>query len=133
MGDINCDILKSPPDAHTRKLLFLSSLYQYYQLIDSPARVTRTSAIAIGLIFTNRAENILKSGTSHLGISDHNLIFAIRKFPIHIKSQNNVRFIRNFKWFNSNEFVTGLTLVPWDIVTQYDNPNECWQTFPSGP
>ena len=76
MGDVNCDILKSPPDAHTRKLLFLSSLYQYDQLIDSPTRVTRTSATVIDLIFTNRAENILKSGINHLGISDHNLIFA---------------------------------------------------------
>ena len=44
IGDLNCDILKHPPEIHTRKLNFLSSLYQYKQLINEPTRVTRTSA-----------------------------------------------------------------------------------------
>ena len=87
MGDVNCDILKSPSDIHTRKLQFLRSLYQCDQLKDRPTRVTENSATAIDLFFTNRAENILKSCIDQLGISDHSLIFAIRKFPIHKKSQ----------------------------------------------
>ena len=79
MGDINCDILKPQLDSHSRELEFLSSLYQFDQIINCPTRVTKTSAIAIDLIFTNRAEIILKAGTDDFGISDHSLIFAIRK------------------------------------------------------
>jgi hypothetical protein len=82
MGDVNCDFFKSPPDAHTRKLQFLSSLYQFDQLINEPTRVTGTSATGIDLIFTNRAENILNSGIVHVGISDHSLIFVVRKFRV---------------------------------------------------
>ena len=80
MGDLNCDVIKSPPDAHMHRLLFLSCIYQFEQLINEPTRVTRMSATLIDLIFTNKKENIIKSGVIHLGISDHSLIFAIRKF-----------------------------------------------------
>jgi hypothetical protein len=74
MGDLNCDVSKFPPDAHTRRLQFLSCVYQLEQLINEPTRVTRTSATLIDLIFTNKKENIVKSGVIHLGISDHSLI-----------------------------------------------------------
>ncbi len=80
MGDLNCDVSKSPPDAHTRRLLFLSCIYQFEQLINEPTRVTRTSATLIDLIFTNKKENIIKSGVIHLGISDHSLILPLKFF-----------------------------------------------------
>ena len=80
MGDLNCDISKTPHDLNTRKLLFLSSLYQLDQLIKKPTRVTRTSATMIDLFFANKPENILHSGMIHLGISDHSFIYALRKF-----------------------------------------------------
>ena len=83
MGDLNCDVLKPQLDSHSRKLEFLSSLYQFDQLINCPRRVTETSATAIDLIHTNTAENILKVGTVDLGIPEHNLIFAVRKGRIY--------------------------------------------------
>ena len=51
MGDLNCDVSKSPPESNTRKLQFLSLLYQLDQLIDEPTRVTGTSATLIDLFF----------------------------------------------------------------------------------
>ena len=100
-GDLNCDVLKPQLDSHSRKLEFLSSLYEFDQLINCPTiRVTETSATAIDSILTNRAENILKVGTVDLGISDHSLIFAVRKGRIY-KCQKNSRYLRNFKRFRS--------------------------------
>ena len=58
-GDLNCDVSKFPPDAHTRRLQFLSCIYQLEQLINEPTRVTRTSATLINLIFTNLTFKIL--------------------------------------------------------------------------
>ena len=58
MGDLNCDISKTPQDPNTRKLLFSFSLYQFDQLINEPTRVTRTSATMIDLFFANKRENI---------------------------------------------------------------------------
>ena len=73
MGDLN---------SNARKLQFLSSLYQVDQLINEPSRVTSTSATLIDLFFTNKQENIMQSGVVHIGISDHSLIYAVRKFAL---------------------------------------------------
>ena len=65
-----------------RRLQFLCSMYQLSQLVDEPTRVTENSATLIDLILTNRPEKMLRSGVFHLGISDHSLIFAVRKFKL---------------------------------------------------
>ena len=68
VGDLNCDVIKAPPDPQTRRLQFLCSLYQIEQLINEPTRVTRTSATQIDLSLINRPENISSSGVIHLGM-----------------------------------------------------------------
>ena len=78
VGDLNCNVSKVSLDPHTRQLSFLCSLYQIDQLIDTPTRVTDTSATMIDLVLTNVKENIHASGVIHLGISDHSLIYAVR-------------------------------------------------------
>jgi hypothetical protein len=70
------------PPPHSRRLQFLSSIYQLSQLVDEPTRVTEISSTLIDLILTNRAENILSTGVIHLGISDHSLIYAEGKFKL---------------------------------------------------
>ena len=42
-------------------------------------RVTTTSKTLIGVILVNRPECWIKSGTLKLGISDHDLIYILRK------------------------------------------------------
>ena len=61
LGDLNCDMSKSPPETHTRRLLFLSSLYQSDQLINEPTRVTEASATLIDLLMTNNKQNIIQN------------------------------------------------------------------------
>ena len=82
MGVINSDYAKTPPDVHTRTLQFISSVHQLEQLIKEPTRVTKSSATIIDLLFTNMVDNIAASGGIHLGISDHSLIYAVRKFAV---------------------------------------------------
>ena len=77
MGDLNCNVSKSP-DAHINSVQFLSYAYQFEQLVNEPTRETTTSAALLDLIFTNRKENI--NEIIHLDTSDHSLIFAVRKF-----------------------------------------------------
>ena len=78
--DFNCDVGKSPPDHQTQKLQLICRRYQIDQLITEPTRVTPTSATATDLILANRSENISESGVIHLGISDHYLVYLVRKF-----------------------------------------------------
>ena len=50
-------------------------------------------------IFTNTPEKISDAGVIHTGISDHSLVFAIRKISV-IKKQEHTVEIRNMKNFN---------------------------------
>lgn len=124
--DLNSDVNKSPPDAHTRTLQFLLSLYQFDQIINDPTRVTRTPATLIDLAITNKKQNIVKSGVLHLGLFDHNLIFVVRKHVV-ITSRQNVMYARNFKKFSETDFLNDLSQFPWDHVTFYDDPNISYQ------
>ena len=133
LGDLNCDVSKTPLDNQTRKLQFLCSLYQFDQLINEPTRVTPTSASLIDLILTNKPENISQSGVVHLGISDHSLIFAIRKLtlPKSGKTSPMVREVRDFKNFVQNNFIHDISQLPWDSINPFASPNTSWQVWKS--
>ena len=130
VGDINCDVMKSPPDAHTQQFNFLSSLYQLEQLINKPTRVTKKSSTLIDLVLTTMKENISASGVIHVGMSDHSLVYAVRKYVI-LKHKPTVREVRDYKRFNADGFLWDLAKMPWHVINQYRNPNECWRVWKS--
>ena len=83
LGDLNCDMLKEEQLCHTPiKKLNSYELFQLTQLIDEPTRITATTSSLIDHIITNTPEKISYSGVVHTGITDHSLVFAIRKIRI---------------------------------------------------
>ena len=76
MGDINCDLLS---ESNANALLNVSDVYGLRQLITEPTRVTPSSSSLIDLIFTDQPDLVSFSGISHVGISDHSLVYAFRK------------------------------------------------------
>jgi len=130
IGDINCDFIKPQPDLHTRRLLFLCSLYQLDQLINEATRVSEASATLIDVILTNNKESFSNSGVIHLGISDHSLIYAIKKFTLPKRNQI-FKEVRNYKRFNESDFIEDLSKMPWHEIQKYTNPNECWSMWKS--
>lgn len=73
LGDLNCDLLKTVSDTHTKCDT---------QLIKQATRVTVSSASLIDHIATNKPERISDCGGIHGEISDHSLIFATRKIKV---------------------------------------------------
>ncbi len=130
LGDMNCDYLKDPVEHHTRKLQFLSSVYQLEQLISNPTRVTDKSSALIDLAFTNDVNNIAKSGVIHCGMSDHNIIYVVRKF-VPPKRQEIKKEIRNLKYFVAEHFIHDLSNMPWEDIENIDNPNVAWKFWES--
>ena len=64
----------------------------------------------------------------HLGISDHSLIYAIRKVnakPI-TESQGYVEF-RNFKKFKVSNFLNDLYGVPWEEMRNKSDVDGMWE------
>jgi hypothetical protein len=80
LGNINCDVAKSPPEAHTIRFQSINTLYNLAQLIEESTRVARTSATIIDLILTNVPEKISHAGVIHVSISDRSLIYVVHKF-----------------------------------------------------
>ena len=118
LGDLNCDLLKSISDQPTTKLKSIFEMYQLTQLIDEATRITTTSNTLIDHFITNTQEKICKSGVIHTGISDHSMIYAIRKINITIhKNVENISEIRNMKNFNGQNFLNDLLQQPWENIS----------------
>ena len=107
----------------TKKIKSLYELYQLTQLIDEATRVTMTTTSLIDHIVTNTPEKISDSGVIHTGISDHSLVFAIRKISV-INKQENTLEIRNMKHFDEEKFIDELLKQQWEYVYFFaEDPN----------
>ena len=83
IGGLNCNVGATSPDCSTLKLLDICDSYQYRQLIDQPTRITQLTSSIIDLFLTNHPWNFSDSGVTDIGISDHCLVYVIRKICIH--------------------------------------------------
>ena len=133
LGDLNCDVMKADKDSNTptKKIKSLYELYQLSQLMDKPIRVTMTTSSLIDHIVTNTPEKISDSGVIHTGISDHSLVFAIRKIYVVKKDEHSIE-IRNIKNFNENKFISKLMQQHWEYIYYCaEDPNAMWEIWKS--
>ena len=79
LGDLNRDIMAISPANETKHLIELCESFQYAQSIKEPTRVTSSSESLIDLFLTNEPDKFVTSGVSHIGCSDHSLIYVSRK------------------------------------------------------
>ena len=116
LGDLNCNLLEEKAyfNAPTNKLNSLYELYQLSQLIKEPTRITMKSSSLIDHVVTNTPEKISHSGVIHTGISDHSLIYAIRKIKAFQKT--DCVEIRNMKNFNESKFIEELYKQHWEYI-----------------
>ena len=112
LGDLNCNILSNPPEVHTTHLLDLMVDYQLTQLIKEPTRVKQP---LIDVFITNKEENISHSAVYTLSISDHNLIYAVRKIGLPRGQPKSIQS-RNFKHFSEENFLTDLKNASWPVI-----------------
>lgn len=79
LGDLNCNLFSHDHDTNTSDVVHIMDLYDLTQLITEPTRITPVSQTLIDLCITNYPEKISASGVLTLGISDHSLIYIVRK------------------------------------------------------
>ena len=130
LGDVNCDIGRPVLDHPTRVLTVIANLYSMHQLISEPTRITETSSTTIDLIFTNDPDKIVCSGVSHIGISDHSLIYSFRKLStgLFLKRHSTVSY-RNFKNFDPESFRNDISSQDWETIKAFSNPNQMWHAW----
>lgn len=78
-GDINIDMLNSPPNDPPSSLLIKHNLQSF---INEPTRITPDSATSIDFIFSNDRNLIKSTYVSSPFCSDHSLVHAIISFNI---------------------------------------------------
>ena len=74
--------------------------------------------------------NIAKSGVILNGMSDHYIIYVVRKF-VPPKRQEIKKEVRNLKYFVTEHFNYDLLKIPWEDIEECDNPNMAWKIWKS--
>ena len=92
--------------------------------------MTKSLATQIDLILLNNPESIFNFGVIELGISDHSLIYVVKKL-VHLKGQRKCSEIRNFKNFKERLFLVDLSTIPQEYIKQFNNSNDSWQVWKS--
>ena len=102
LGDLSYIRLKHIPDQRTKTLKSIYDMYQLYQTTEEPTCITKTSSTLIDRHATNSTGKFARSGSIHIGITDHSLMYAIRKIDPTTKTGTNIRTIkfRNMKRFD---------------------------------
>ena len=134
LGDTNCDILSNYPTVpserspnlspHSNRLLHIYNLFGLQQLIETATNETASSSTLIDHVATNNKSSLVISGVHPLGLSDHYLVYCIRKFRGSSKKQHKNISTRSLQNFNKAEFLNDFLSVDWKgIVSNTDDIN----------
>ena len=134
-GDFNCCFMSnSRNNSDCNQLKSLCRYSDLKQLIAQPTRVTKDTISLIDLVATSCPQNISDSGviTSHL--SDHELIYCIRRLNW-LKAPSQIKTFRNYANYNPGDFCKDLESVQWNFVVIPDRHvaavDQLWNAFKS--
>ena len=125
VGDFNLNIFKSN---YSKKVKSLAKNSNFTQLITEATRITPESRSCLDLAFVTHPDMIIAHGVHHLGLSDHSLIFVVRKSK-KIKCSPKIIKSRSYKNFNDADFINSLKTKDWDIVTRFSDVNSAWAAW----
>ena len=125
MGDFNLDISKS---CNANKINKLSNHSNLQQLINDYTRITENTKSKLDLAFVSKADKISSSGVHSLGLSDHSMIYIVRKNK---KVKVPPKFIksRSFKNFNEHEFIETIKQSNWNYILDKLNVEDAYILF----
>ena len=81
-------------------------------MINEPTRITDKSSTLIDLCITNSPANVVNSGVLHLSISDHSLVYMVRKAQ-YKRNGSRIVEVRSLKNFSRENFLRDLELKQW--------------------
>ena len=130
LGDLNIDCLSTNNSPNRDKITEIFDIYGLAQMINEPTRITDKSSTLIDLCITNSPANVVNSGVLHLSISDHSLVYMVRKAQ-YKRNGSRIIEVRSLKNFSRENFLRVLELKQWGNVHCFEDPNEMWATWKS--
>ena len=121
LGDFNSDWLTSP----SSQLLDILKLYKLHQLVDTPTRITATTATCLDLIITQSPHIIHHTDVTPAFCSDHSVPV------VHLKQHtprnfNFKRTIYNYGKLDNDKFCNLLGMINWtEILSIYSIDKSC--------
>ena len=106
LGDFNINYIVNN-SAYKSLFSSLVRFRNFFQFIKDFTRKTEHSASVIDLIFSNKSHMISSSGVINCGLSDHSLVYAIRKGR---RPKGRVKIVkaRTYRHFISSDFQSDL-------------------------
>ena len=86
------------------------------QLISEPTRDTASSSTIIDHIATSDARNVVESGVLQSCISDHYVVYVVRKYFGSLKPQHKMISTRQIKNVDEGLFLSDLASVDWQAT-----------------
>ena len=119
LGDANCDFChREISPSHIVKLCELYDLFGMTQMIQEPTRVTLDGSTMIDHIATSDCNNIVESGVLNISLSDHYLVYCVRKLRGDAKHQHKYETFRQRKNFSKETFLSDFSEVDWGALWQ---------------
>ena len=88
LGDTNCDFChRDTTPSHIMLLRELCDLFDMKQIIKEPTRITLDSSTLTYHIAITNCNNITESGVLKISLSDHYLVYCVRKLLGGVKHQ----------------------------------------------
>ena len=127
LGDFNNDM---NTDANKGKaadpaLLDFCDRFCLDNQITEPTRVTDNTKSHIDVILVSQSERYANCGNLHLGVSDHDFIYTVRKNKLPRSKPREIVY-RSMKKFNEDEFLSDLNSVPWETSYVFDDVDDLW-------
>ena len=117
LGDTNFELAKMPIqktlDNSAKHISGLYELFSFKQLIEDPTRVTLDTATVIDHVATTCPRNIMKSGVHEVSMSDHYMVYCIRKFSGAVEKGHKTSKTRKMKHFNEEAFLADVSGICW--------------------
>ena len=134
LGDTNCDFTSIPKgqlsDNNAKHLRSIYNLFSFTQLIEEPTRVTLGTATLIDHIATTCPNNVLESGVLKISMSDHYMVYCIRKLNSYFKKDHKAIKTRNMKNFSEEAFLQDFATINWqDVLGTSDDVNKLVERF----
>ena len=104
MGDLNCNLLDTEKNVHSRQLTDIMDIYQLEQIITEPTRITIDTASLIDEFITNSPLKVKSSRVIRLGISDHYMIYVCKLCTKDAINRSPPKIVESRSFKNYNKF-----------------------------
>ena len=124
MGDVNCDLLKTPPSSQTYRLIRIVEDFDLKQFVSKPTRVTPSTATLIDVLYSSNHNKIPFCDVVPIGLSDHYMILASWGNSRPPPANHKYILSRNLKKIDMSKFKEDLSKVSWeDVLCENDVDN----------